>query len=94
MRVKIVRCSGSKYWYKNRIGEIFEVTTGKEYSTVKPINKNSTYGVILKKDAIVYTKKLENKDKKEKRKITLVFIGILICFISIIIGISFTIKEN
>jgi len=55
MKVKIIKCDDNKYWYHNRIGEIFEVF---KYLDQYLYDNNGIRG-ILKEDCIDITRELK-----------------------------------
>ena len=46
-RIKIKKCSVSQYWYKTRIGEVFELTNDKKYEVKRGNNKSGYCYIVL-----------------------------------------------
>ena len=52
MKVKIVKCSSDRAWYKDRIGEVFEVIRLERGGWISVFAEESTWGLVLKADTI------------------------------------------
>jgi len=70
MKVKITSCHGNKYcWYKDKIGEIFDV--GEDDGSLHFKVKNSSYSLIQTRDCVVLSPKEECLYKIEQKEIEL-----------------------
>ena len=52
MKVKIVSCSSDRAWYKDKIGEVFEVFRFERGNWISVYAEESAWGLVLKADTV------------------------------------------